>query len=153
MILFDSLFSNLNIMVDYKYIIAFLWLAFSFFWVNKVPLDLFLFFFLPPHPHQFSFTCVSLHILWASQGDRSRLVHVSDLKVVCKCSHILQIGNFAIIKLHEYEDSCRIPRMPHGEDLQWNFFSAHCDLLECQFGSVSTWCLLLWSANHILANF
>lgn len=38
---------------------------------------------------------------------------VSDLKVVFKCRHILQIGNFAIIKFHEYENSQEIPMMLH----------------------------------------
>lgn len=36
---------------------------------------------------------------------------ISDLKVVFKCRHILQIGNFAIIKFHEYENSQEIPTM------------------------------------------
>ncbi|KAI4589610.1 hypothetical protein MJG53_000659 [Ovis ammon polii x Ovis aries] len=39
---------------------------------------------------------------------------ISDLKVVFKCSRILQIGNFDVIKLHEYEDFCRIPPCPMG---------------------------------------
>lgn len=89
--------------------------AFSFSWVNRVPLDLFQF-------ASFASDSLSLVLLCTqrgvSPGDRGFLAHVSDLKAVFKCSRLLQIGNFAIIKLHEYEASCRIPRMPHGEDLQ-----------------------------------
>lgn len=61
---------------------------------------------------------IRTHAAGLSPGDRRLLVHVSDLKVLFKCSRILQIGNFAIITLHEYEDSCRRLAMPHGEDLQ-----------------------------------
>ena len=76
-------------------------------------------FICPPFPPEFPLTCaLSAHTAGVSQGDRRLLVRVSYLKVVFKCSRILQIGNFAIIKLHEYEDSCRIPPMPHGEGLQ-----------------------------------
>lgn len=38
---------------------------------------------------------------------------VSDLKVIFKRRHILQIGDFAIIKFHEYENSKEIPTMFH----------------------------------------
>lgn len=121
-------------MVEYEYIIPpFLWLAFRFFWVNRLPLDLFSVFLLParnlppaPLPSSLSFVFLCTYCSGVSRGP-SLLVHVSDLKVVFKCSRVLQIGNFDVIKLHEYEDFCRIPTMPHGKDLQWNSFSAHCD--------------------------
>lgn len=81
-----------------------------------MPLDLFLVFLLSP------LTPLPVPLCTAQQGvspgGRRFLVHVPDLKAVFKCSCILQIGNFAIIKLHEYEDSCRIPMMPRGEDVQ-----------------------------------
>lgn len=87
-----------------------------------MPLDLLLvllLFLLIPFP------CASLHNrAGVSPGDRSFLVHVPDLKAIFKCSRILQIGKFTIIKLHEYEDSCGILTMPHGEDVQQNSFPA-----------------------------
>ena len=77
----------------------------------------------PPSSLSLVFFCTDCS--GVSRGPRL-LVHVSDLKVVFICSRVLQIGNFDVIKLHEYEDFCRILTMPHGKDLQWNS-SVHCD--------------------------
>lgn len=80
--------------------------AFAVFWAKRAPLGLFSFrfFFLPvPLPGD------ALHPEQVSLGACGLLAHVSDLKAVSKCSRVLQIGSFAIRKLHPD---------PHGEDLQ-----------------------------------
>lgn len=139
MILFDSLFTILHIMVDFKYIIrTFLWLAFSFYWVDRGPLWVFF-----PFAPKFPFSCASVctHCRGISRGPQSPS---SCFRLESHIQRQLYFTDwqFSIIKLHEYEDSCRIPTMPHGEDLHQNSFSVHCDLLECLSGASVIWRLL-----------
>lgn len=137
-------------MVDFKYIIRpFLWLAFSFFQVNRVHLWVFC-----PFAPKFPFSCASVctHCRGISRGPQSPS---SCFRLESHIQRQLYFTDwqFSIIKLHEYEDSCRIPTMPCGEDLHQNSFSVHCDLLECLSGSSAIWRLLPWSASHIFVHF
>lgn len=77
----------------------------------------------------FSYLTFSMQTVGISRGLLSPC-SVSDLKVVFKCRHILQIGNFAIIKFHEYENSQEIPTMPHDVRVRVYgriLFLPHCD--------------------------
>lgn len=92
-------------MVDYTVLIRSL-LSWDlwFFWVNKAPLDVFVFSFLPTFPPPWLLWCFSMQTVGLSRGLLS-LCSVSDLKVVLQSRRVLQIGDFAIIKFHEYENS------------------------------------------------
>lgn len=62
----------------------------------------------------FAYICASAHLVETSPGKHLLFVHVLVLKSVLERSCILQIGYFAIIKLHEYEDSCSIPMVSYS---------------------------------------